>query len=317
MLVGHMDTVPAGDETQWIHPPFSGTVADGRIYGRGAVDTKGGISASLYALAALKEHNIPAQLVCVPDEESGATGTLGIKFLHKQGLLQAKGAIYAYSGRIIHIGHRGLIRYRLTCHGESTHTGSEQWQDGESGANAVMAMADLLLRLESTPFVYSQKPYFDRFRTMITPGTVISGGTAVNIVPNHCEALVDIRTTPENDVDTVHPIVLEHIAAVEDLRGVTFDVEQINQLPAVMSAPDEAIFTTLSAVTNDITGEIPALAIAGPANEGYLLVEIGIPTVCGFGPHGAGFHGIDEHVEVNSLTETATIFALTALRLAM
>lgn len=84
LLIGHMDTVPPGDEHGWAYPPFSGTMADGRIYGRGAIDTKGGITSALYALAALAKTPGAlsagrAQLICVPDEESGATGTLGIK----------------------------------------------------------------------------------------------------------------------------------------------------------------------------------------------------------------------------------------------
>ncbi|MEP6983974.1 MAG: M20/M25/M40 family metallo-hydrolase, partial [Chloroflexota bacterium] len=56
LLVGHLDTVPAGDESAWTHPPFAGEQADGRLYGRGAIDTKGGMTAALYALALLKQH---------------------------------------------------------------------------------------------------------------------------------------------------------------------------------------------------------------------------------------------------------------------
>src|SRR5687767_1924437 len=104
LLLGHLDTVPPGVETSWIYPPFSGAVQDGRIYGRGAIDTKGGMSAALFALAALAQtphalHTGRAQLICVPDEESGATGDLGIKYLDEQGLLGGLGAIYAYSGQ--------------------------------------------------------------------------------------------------------------------------------------------------------------------------------------------------------------------------
>jgi len=138
LLVGHLDTVPAGDESAWSHPPFAGALADGRIYGRGAVDTKGGMTAALFALAALQAvpRALPvwrgalpvwrAQFIGVPDEETGATGTLGIKFLHERGLLQGRGAIYAYSGHQITLGHRGLVRYRLICRGEAVHTGFDE-----------------------------------------------------------------------------------------------------------------------------------------------------------------------------------------------
>jgi succinyl-diaminopimelate desuccinylase len=128
LLLGHLDTVPAGDERNWTHPPFSGTVADGKIYGRGAIDTKGGMTAALYTLAALADTEGAlatgrAQLIGVPDEESGATGTLGIKYLANNGLLSGLGAIYAYSGDQITLGHRGVIRYRLVCGGQSVHSG--------------------------------------------------------------------------------------------------------------------------------------------------------------------------------------------------
>lgn len=316
LLVGHTDTVPPIDEDSWAYPPFSGTLADGRLYGRGAVDNKGGIAAALYALAALQTQDIPAALVCVPDEENGATGFLGIRWLHANDYLHGDAAIYTYSGRVIHIGHRGVVRYRLTCHGQSTHTGGDGWQYGEQGANAVTAMADLLLRMEAMSFAHSDKPYFDRFRTMVTPGTVIIGGSAVNIVPGECEALVDVRTTPEVDPEQLLLQVEALANAVEQKRKVTFIIQETNRLPAVMSPPETPIFTELQTVTEKLTGQRPPLAIAGPANEGYLLVKYGIPTVCGFGPIGAGFHATDEYVEVDSLPETAAIYALTGLRLA-
>jgi acetylornithine deacetylase/succinyl-diaminopimelate desuccinylase-like protein len=134
LLIGHTDTVPPGDEQGWLHPPFSGKVADGRIFGRGAIDTKGGITSALYAMAALARTpdallSGRAQLICVPDEESGATGTLGIQYLHQNGLLGGLGAIYAYSGDQIVLGHRGLVRYRLVCQGEAIHTGALEWQN--------------------------------------------------------------------------------------------------------------------------------------------------------------------------------------------
>ena len=207
LLIAHLDTVPSGDPLTWDQPPFSGAISEGRIYGRGTIDTKGqDMAAALYALAALKAH--PAALptgrtqsIAVPDEETGATGTLGVKYLAARGLLHGQGAILSFPGSEIILGHRGLLRYRLTCHGRAVHTGSHEWQERTAGANAVTGMARLLLALESWQFGHSTAPYFERFRTVVTPGTVISGGVSVNIVPDQCEALIDIRTTPENDAD--------------------------------------------------------------------------------------------------------------------
>jgi len=322
LLLGHLDTVPAGDEGRWSFPPFGGLVRDGRVHGRGAIDTKGGMTAALYALALLK--TIPealpggrAQLICVPDEESGATGTLGIRWLHDQGLLGAAGAIYAYSGDQITLGHRGLLRYRLACEGQAIHTGAAEWQDGTAGANAVTGMARLLLALEDLRFEHSRTPYFEAYRTVMTPGTVIHGGVSINIVPDQCEALIDIRLTPEYDRAAVEALLDRQMAAVERSRpGLRLSKMLLNDASAAITRDDARVVRALESVVRDVRHKTPERVVAGPANEGYLLIERGIPTICGFGPDGANAHAVDEYVEIDSLVETAAMFAITARRMA-
>ncbi len=320
LLVGHLDTVPAGDESAWSHPPFGGEQADGRIYGRGAIDTKGGMTSALYALSLLRQHpealaNGRAQLICVPDEETGATGTLGIKWLHDNGLLEGKGAIYAYSGDQITLGHRGLLRYTLTCHGHSIHSGASEWQERTAGANAITGMARLLLELENLHFDYSTTPYFSEFRTVVTPGTLIRGGTSINIIPDHCEAAVDIRLTPETNRQQIEALINACTQRVEQERGVTFTRTLLNDASATFTSPDAAIIQVLESVVRDVKHIEPQRVVAGPSNEGYLLNERGIPTICGFGPAGENFHAIDEYVTIDSLVETAAVFALAAHRM--
>jgi succinyl-diaminopimelate desuccinylase len=321
LLIGHLDTVPPGDERAWTYPPFSGQVADERVYGRGAIDTKGGMTAALFALAALAK-NLDAlaggrvQLVCVPDEESGATGTLGIKYLHRLGLLHGLGAIYAYSGDDIVLGHRGLIRYRITCQGEAIHTGAAEWQDQTAGANAVTGMASLLLELESIRTQNSTAKYFERFRTIFTPGTVIQGGTSINVVPDQCEALVDIRITPEFDLASVESMLKDAISRVGKQRQrLSLRYDLLNYAPAAISDEHAPIFSIVEQVVEQFKGGVPKRVVAGPANEGYLLIERGIPTVCGLGPSGENAHAIDEYVEIQGLVDAAIIFCLTARRL--
>lgn len=320
LLVGHLDTVPPGDENGWTHPPFAAQQADGRLYGRGAVDTKGGITSALYALALLKQHpealpNGRTQLICVPDEESGATGTLGIKWLHAQGLLEGKGAIYAYSDDNITLGHRGLLRYTLTCHGQSIHSGAAEWQEQTVGKNAVTGMARLLLALENLHFDYSTAPHFGEFRTIITPGTMIQGGVSINIIPDYCEAAVDIRLTPEVNRQQIEALMDACIQRVEAERSVTFSRTLLNDASTALTSDDAAIVGVLESVVRDVKHKEPQRVVAGPTNEGYLLNDRGIPTICGFGPDGANFHTYDEYVTIDSLVETAGIFALTAHRM--
>ena len=321
LLLGHLDTVPPGDESHWSVPPFSGKILDGKIYGRGAIDTKGGMAAALYALAALKqvagdEMRGRAQLICVPDEETGATGTLGIKYLYANGLLHGKGAIYAYSGRQITLGHRGLIRYRLHCKGEAIHTGAAEWQEGRLGANAVTGMARLLTEIETLEAPYSTAKYFERFRTVFTPGTIINGGVSINIVPDWCEALMDIRLTPEFEQKHVEALLNGCIARVAMARPkLQFAYELLNYAPAAISDDQSAIVKVLESVVETVTATKPERVVAGPANEGYLLIERGIPTICGFGPTGENAHAADEYVDILGLVEAAEMFSLTAWRM--
>lgn len=321
LLVGHTDTVPPGDAATWTHPPFSAHISEGRLYGRGAIDNKGGIAAALYALAALKatpEFAGQTQLIGVPDEESGATGTLGVKCLSREGLLAAAGAIYVYPGLDeIPLGHRGLVRFKLIARGVAAHTGSAgQVGRGSSGRNAVTALAALLLALEQAELPRSQLEYFDQFHAVITPGTVISGGVAVNIVPDTAEALVDIRTIPEFDRPEAEALLKATIDRIEQERpGISFGYQLLNHLPAAMSHPGAAVFSALQQATQSVIGFAPELTICGPANEGYLFIEQGIPIVCGFGPTGANAHAVDEFVNLSSLRDAALIYALAAIEL--
>ena len=138
-LVGHMDTVAAGDENAWSVPPFAGVVRDGRLLGRGAADNKAGLACGLYTLALIRDLDLldPAQvrllLAGVVDEESGASSKLGVRYLLDQGRLRADGAIYTYTSDIICIGHRGLLRLALTARGQALHTGSPAWSRKEGG----------------------------------------------------------------------------------------------------------------------------------------------------------------------------------------
>ncbi|MDX2159834.1 MAG: M20/M25/M40 family metallo-hydrolase [bacterium] len=319
LLIGHLDTVTVGDPARWTLPPFAGEIANGRLYGRGAFDTKGGIAAACCALLALHETGLlrgAVQLIGVPDEESGATGTLGITWLHEHGRLRGKGAIYCYGGHEIILGHRGLFRCRVTCHGEAAHTGFPAWQEGRAGANAVTGMARLLVALESIPTPYSTAPYFERFRTMITPGTRIEGGAGVSIVPETCTAVIDVRLTPETTAAQVKSWIGNAITRITaENPKLRFEIAPISVLPPAISDERAPIFAAVEAALIQVTGEMPQRSVAGPANEGYLLIERGIPTVCGFGPLGGGAHSHDEYVELDSLRDAALMYALTALAL--
>jgi acetylornithine deacetylase/succinyl-diaminopimelate desuccinylase-like protein len=321
LLVAHTDTVPVGNEDDWNYPPFGAEIVNGRLYGRGAADNKGGIVAAISALLLLKANTDvrlkqPVLLVCVPDEESGASGRLGIKYLNDLKKLSGLGAIYTYPGiNQIQIGHRGVLRLRITTHGKSFHTGTSLWQNADKSFNAITGMAEILLELEKLRFdAKRDDDLFRRYKTVITP-TLISGGVGQSVTPDYCEAMVDIRLVPSYErqeiEDSINAILKKVIKKRKHLK---VDISTKVSIPHTIISRDSQIVSTVSEAVNEIIGEKPTLSVSGPANESYILNNLGIPT-CLLGPNGQGVHAANEYIVIDSIFQAAAIYALTAIKL--
>ena len=315
-LIGHMDTVAEGDPASWSSPPFAAEVRDGHIIGRGAADNKAGIACSLYTLALLRELNLihPARqqviLAGVVDEESGACSPWGVRHLLDSGALQARGAIYSYTSDIVCIGHRGLIRLELNAHGQSVHAGVSEWHNKLRGGNAVTALAELLVRLESISISSLPVPGFEHLGFTVTPGTIFRGGSFPSIVPDSATAIIDIRLLPGQSSAKVLELIREQIHEVEEKRPrITFEMQVTVDIPGAYIPQDHPLALLAQDYTESVTGKRWATAGAGPANEGYMLIEAGIPTLCGFGPTGGNPHAPNEWVEIDSLPATVAMFA--------
>lgn len=315
-LIGHMDTVAEGVSASWSNPPFAAEVRDGHIIGRGAADNKAGIACSLYTLALMRDLNlidpIRQQVIVagVVDEESGACSPLGVRHLLDSGALQARGAIYTYTSDIVCIGHRGLIRLELNSQGQSVHAGVSEWHNKMRGANAVTALADLLIRLESLTMPTVPVPGFEHLGFTVTPATIFRGGSFASIVPDSATAVVDIRLLPGQSSTEVLRIIRELIRDLEKERPrITFEMQVTVDIPGAFIPQDHPLALIAQDYTEAVTGRRWATAGAGPANEGYMLIEAGIPTLCGFGPTGGNPHAPDEWVEIDSLPATVAMFA--------
>ena len=316
VLVGHMDTVAEGNQDSWSSPPFAGEVRDGRLFGRGSADNKAGIACGLYTLALLRDLKLidPAHqkviLAGVVDEESGACSPLGVRYLLNSGALQVRGAIYTYTSDIVCIGHRGLVRLELSAGGQSIHAGVAEWHHHRQGANAVMALADLLLRLETLDLPADPPPGFEHLGLTITPGTVFQGGSYPSIVPEHASAIVDIRLLPGQSSPKVLELVREQIQIVQAGRpGITFNMKVTVDIPGAFIPTDHPLALLAQEYTEVFSGRRWETAGAGPANEGYMLIGAGIPALCGFGPTGGNPHAPDEWVELASLPVATAMFA--------
>lgn len=315
-LIAHMDTVAEGNSATWSSPPFSAELKNGRMIGRGVADNKAGIACGIYTLALLRDLNLidpdrqKAIVAGVVDEESGACSSLGVRHLLNVGALQAQAAIYAYTSDIVCIGHRGLIRLQLSAHGQSIHAGLAEWHAHAQGANAVMALADLLLKLESLSVPAPAPPGFEHLGFTITPGTIFSGGSYPSIVPDSATAVVDIRLLPGQASTEVIELVRRQMQTVESERPrIQFVMKVTVNIPGAYIPKEHPLALLAQEYTEAVIGRRWETAGAGPANEGYMLIDAGIPTLCGFGPTGGNPHAPDEWVEIESLPATVAIFA--------
>ena len=315
-LIAHMDTVAEGTLERWNHPPFAAEVQGNTVFGRGTADNKAGIACGLYAMLILRDLHLldPAReqviLACVSDEESGACSTLGVRHLLDHKLLPVQGAIYTYASDIVCIGHRGLVRLEIQARGQSAHAGSLEWHLGRVGVNAVTGLAELLLLLEKMKIPAPSQPGFEKLGCTITPGTKFYGGSYESIVPDAATAIVDIRLVPDQDPA---PLLAKVDALITDLEksrpGLKLAYEVKVNIPGASIPLDHVLVRTAQDYTEWLTGRRWPAEGAGPANEGYMLIKAGIPTLCGFGPTGGNPHAPDEWVSIDSLPLTAAMFA--------
>ena len=319
LFVAHMDTVAAGTEEAWSSPPFKPTKRDGRIYGRGTADNKAGLACALYTIFMMKDlllidnQNIKITLAAVSDEESGATSDIGVRHLLDNNLIQAKGAIYTYASDVVCIGHRGLLRVEIVTTGQSVHTGGQAWNDGIEGTNAVTGLAAILLKLEAMAIDAPSHAAFGSLRNVITPGTVFKGGEFESVVPSNAAAIVDIRLLPGQNPNTILDQIKALLCHKMKLRpGLKAELKVKNSLPAVTLDTNHSLVSTAVDVAQRATGRKWTAIGAGPANEGYMLINAGIPTLCGFGPTGDNAHAANEWIEINSLTNTVAMYAAIA-----
>lgn len=188
----HQDTVPTDNMTI---EPFGANIENGRLYGRGACDIKGGMAAMLCAFADLVRKRPHGQfnvvLACTVDEEHTFTG---VQKLVADGVT-ADGAIVAEPTRLnIVEAHKGVVRWLLTTPGQACHSSSP-----ERGVNAIYRMGKVLTLLER----YAEHLRSTRIDPVLGPATIsagiIEGGTSVNTVPDVCRIQIDRRLIPGED----------------------------------------------------------------------------------------------------------------------
>ncbi|MEZ3437159.1 MAG: YgeY family selenium metabolism-linked hydrolase [Lachnospiraceae bacterium] len=185
----HMDTVQVCDEDEWKAPPFAGETVDGMVYGRGAVDMKGGLSASVYAAAMAKRNRLlQGKTVFITGSvcEEHCDGVCLEHFYKDSGLCPDACIICEPSDNTITLGHTGKVQARIKTQGISAHGSAP-----EKGANAVYEMAEIISRVENL-----NKELQERTGGTIVLSDISCVAASLNAVPSECEIYLDRRLRP-------------------------------------------------------------------------------------------------------------------------
>ncbi len=275
---GHVDVVPGRAEQ------FVPRIEGDRLYGRGAYDMKGGLAAMMCAVRELAEQDrVRLHFVCVCDEESDTPTQRGSDYLVEKGYT----GDFAITGEPtdLHIGvqAKGVLALRIEVRGKAAH-GSTPWE----GDNAVLKAVDVFRTIERLPFAGESSDLFPR--PSISLGRII-GGDALNKVPDRCVVDVDIRYLPGQDPKNV----LAQIEAIPDT-----DVSIIfHRDPAVVSRRNPYVRMLAQSVMEG--SEVDRISVGRDgASDAISFIDAGVPAV-EFGPSGAGHHGPEEWVSIESL----------------
>lgn len=308
---GHLDTVPVGAE-KWNHEPFGGDVAEGKVWGRGAADMKGGLAAMMTAMKALAEARVPLKgdliLAATAGEEVDSLGATAVaKRLSREPIQALFIAEPTYNE--IYIAEKGVFWVQIETFGQTAH-GSMP----EKGRNAILMMMEIMKEFKKMDIPYRNHPILGGFTRSVN---TISGGIKTNVVPDHCVATIDMRTVPGQE----HPAILRQLEniiqelsqRVPDFRA---SVKPVNDHVPVETPPSDPVVQKFSTIVAEMTGREVVFKGANYFSDavGFLPV-LQVPLIL-FGPGEPGqAHQPNEQVEVSKLVEAARIFAVTAARL--
>ncbi len=302
MFAGHTDVVPVGAESDWTAGPFSGEVRDGKLFGRGAVDMKGGIACFLGAVEAFLEHGPPkgsiSFLITGDEEGPSINGTDKLlKWASEKGevwgaCIVGEPANPNAIGDAIKNGRRGSVSGRVTVTGVQGHAAYPHLAD-----NPVRGLTDLLNALLITPFDQGTENFQP---TNLEVTSVDVGNAATNVIPAKATASFNIRFNDTWTADTVKEEIVRRLNSGANANAarqgkenpVTFDVAWIGRPSHVFLTRDETLVGTLSKSIEAITGRTPELSTGGGTSDARFIKDY-CPVV-EFGLVGQTMHQVDE-----------------------
>ncbi len=304
ILSGHTDTVP-WDGQDWSRDPLSGTVQDGRLYGRGSADMKGFIAVALANAQWLAESDAPfaVHLALSYDEEVGCFGVRElIADLRGAGIRPMACIVGEPTHMVPAIAHKGVYRYKCCVRGKEAHSSLTP-----QSVNAIEMAARLVGRVRDMAEGFErEEPRYEGFDVPFSTASVgqFHGGIADNVVPRDAEFRYEFRDLPTADAAAMQQQVLAHARALEPaMQRVApeagFRFETICEVPSFLGSANDVV----TQLALRLSGERQTTLVAFGTEAG-LFKGAGIPTVvCGPGSITQA-HQPDEYVSLEQLARS-------------
>jgi len=305
MYCGHTDVVPPGDLAAWTSPPFEPAVRDGRLFGRGACDMKGGVAAFLAGLtdylAANPDHPGSISLLITGDEEARSVDGVArvLPWMQANGHLPDMALVGEPTSRrvlgdTIKIGRRGSLTAHVTVQGKQGHSAFPAAAD-----NPIHRLVAAIGPLLAAPLDQGT-PHFPPSSVQVTGFDV--GNRTANVIPANASAMLNIRF---NDLHTSAELT-ERLHAALRAAGARYDLHAECSGEAFLTKPGPFV-AGLAAAIGRATGVTPAFDTGGGTSDARFIARYG--AVAEFGAIGDTAHQVDESTDVEGLRRLAGAYA--------
>lgn len=300
LFATHIDVVPPG-LIRWQSPPFEATVLNGRIYGRGACDMKGGNAAAAVAIAKVIESGAELKgdliFAATAGEETDSCGaerfmeTCQLTKPDLAGVILPEPTDFS-----IITAHRGIFWVKITTHGKTAHGSCPQL-----GVNAINSMLKLLNKVHK---YRPSQPEHPKFGPVTVSINTIHAGNATNVIPDKCSAEIDIRVAPSQSAEKIEADLRGFIAELEhEDENFSAELDIIRKVPPMETDVESSFVGRMLEITGRNSTEY-----VGYTTDGPHFVGLNVPVVV-YGPGKSELaHKPDEYIDIPDLHKAVEVY---------